>query len=119
MSDSLTGAANVATVRYEFSESRCFVEMAIAAIASAQATVPTSRNITKVLRIVAASPFAVCAQTAAHVYSQNPAPTRPSSKSMPKPRRSQHPKPAEAVYTSSAQPRDQINPELLNFAKLP
>ncbi len=36
-----------------------------------------------------------------------------------KPRRSQHPKPAEDVYTSSAQPWDHINPELLKFAKLP
>ena len=83
MSDSLTGDANAAPFGMNFPESRCFVAIAIAAIASAQATVPTSRNITKVLRIVAASPFAVFAQTAAHVYSQNPAPTRPSSKSMP------------------------------------
>ena len=40
MSDSLTGDANAAPCGMNFPESRCFVAIAIAAIASAQATVP-------------------------------------------------------------------------------
>jgi len=43
MSDSFTGGCQCGAERYEFSGEPCFVEIAIAAIASAQATVPTFR----------------------------------------------------------------------------